>query len=643
VLGGLTLPRHAVVRAALGEDGALRCDIPGVVPVPVAWSFEGSAAKRQRQERIFIHMLKMLAMALNEDFHAMMREVLGPHVVEGEGVMAQNTDGSWRLTPEKGVARMLCKQLTDHRPESGCRPGFNIDVLRVLGVCPTADKLKAALADLGARFEGGGRVKSGFDAEDARDRFHLRTLLANIPVDFKRTFGVLAAQPNVAEMWEAHAARGERGDVPRGQWRAEAEEARAVLTSAELAVQPVRFICEAQLVLADVYEVRKHMHEPYKGLRADSCAMLHADMLGETRNAELAAQFQCDGDTALKRACRDGDIEVAEALLAQGGLAAGEAGEALAVGCVSGRVDAVLPMLAVQASAAQWHEAWRRGLGKDLAVEMGEAAVGALIGWRRGWTGAFMVPEAGVDTVSGGWTALRRAARGGHARAVQALLAAGAAVDLADASGQVPLSMAAFEGQEAVARLLIAASATVDRAKENGMTPLFMAAQQGHDALVTVLLDAGAAVDLAAEDGRTPLWMASENGHEAVVEVLLAHNPEVDKARTTGGFTPLLVAAQGGFDAIVKLLLRAGAEVDTIAHEGSQDDETDAGATPRMTAAQGGRARVARLLLAAGADPDRRSETQGTTPRSCAAATGGETAALFAASCQRRRLRSARN
>jgi len=82
---------------------------------------------------------------------------------------------------------------------------------------------------------------------------------------------------------------------------------------------------------------------------------------------------------------------------------------------------------------------------------------------------------------------------------------------------------------------------------------------------------------------------------------------------------------------VVARLLAAGAAVDQAAHEGPQDDETDAGATPLMKAAQGGHAGAARLLLAAGADPDRRSETQGATPRSCAAATGGATAALFVA------------
>ena len=55
-------------------------------------------------------------------------------------------------------------------------------------------------------------------------------------------------------------------------------------------------------------------------------------------------------------------------------------------------------------------------------------------------------------------------------------------------------------------------------------------------------------------------------------------------------------------------------------------------------AALGGHVGAAQLLLAAGASPDRWSETQGTTPHSCATATGGATAALFAADAARCQL-----
>merc|ERR1711995_252554 len=87
-------------------------------PLPAAWApalrAGGDAGARQRHERVFIHVLKMLAMALNARFHARMRDALGPHVVAGEGVMQKGRDGAWRLTPEKGVARMEGKRVSDH-------------------------------------------------------------------------------------------------------------------------------------------------------------------------------------------------------------------------------------------------------------------------------------------------------------------------------------------------------------------------------------------------------------------------------------------------------------------------------------------------------------------------------------------------
>jgi hypothetical protein len=112
-LGDLTLPLHHLVVAdqercaAAGTKAVLRGDIDGVVPLAAAWDFVEPVA-RQRSERVFTHVLVLMAIVLNENFHKKMREVLGPFVVADEGLMQKNKDrdGGFRLTPEKGVARM---------------------------------------------------------------------------------------------------------------------------------------------------------------------------------------------------------------------------------------------------------------------------------------------------------------------------------------------------------------------------------------------------------------------------------------------------------------------------------------------------------------------------------------------------------
>ena len=91
--------------------------------------------------------------------------------------------------------------------------------------------------------------------------FNLRTLMTNFVVYFDVTFAELAARPGVAEAWQAHIDVADRGDVPRQRWKSEASEAVALLRSAEFAGKQVVFICEAQMLLDDVYQVRKHMHE----------------------------------------------------------------------------------------------------------------------------------------------------------------------------------------------------------------------------------------------------------------------------------------------------------------------------------------------------------------------------------------------
>ena len=57
------------------------------------------------------------------------------------------------------VAGNNSKRLTDHNDKGGCRPALNIDVMRIIGVCKTAAKLKAAIKELGETFRGCGRIK----------------------------------------------------------------------------------------------------------------------------------------------------------------------------------------------------------------------------------------------------------------------------------------------------------------------------------------------------------------------------------------------------------------------------------------------------------------------------------------------------
>ena len=164
-LGGYTMPEQPLIAAerarveAAGGTYEFSSSMPAGVPPSEKWVFDGSAAVREHFERVYIQVLKLVAMALNKKYHKMMRDLLGVWVVEGKGLMVRGKDGRWRLTPPKGYARMDGKRVTDHVSASGCRPGLNVDVLRVLAVCATPEKLLAVMRALHKKFGGCGRVK----------------------------------------------------------------------------------------------------------------------------------------------------------------------------------------------------------------------------------------------------------------------------------------------------------------------------------------------------------------------------------------------------------------------------------------------------------------------------------------------------
>ena len=85
---------------------------------------------------------------------------------------------------------------------------------------------------------------------------------------------------------------------------------------------------------------------------------------------------------------------------------------------------------------------------------------------------------AAVDMVSnGGWTALMEACEFGHHECAQALIEAGAAVDMVSNNGWTALMWACDEGHHECALALMDAGATVDKVNNNGSTALMLACQ----------------------------------------------------------------------------------------------------------------------------------------------------------------------
>lgn len=164
---------------------------------------------------------------------------------------------------------------------------------------------------------------------------------------------------------------------------------------------------------------------------------------------------------------------------------------------------------------------------------------------------------------------LRGAARQGHYKRAQRLLAGGTNVNAKDQGGSTPLHGAASRGQMALAGLLIAHGADVHATDKSGRTPLHKAAGGGHRDVAELLLARGADVNGVGRRRSatcTPLHMAAYSSVE-MTELLVAREAEID-ARDVRGDTPLHVAACLGRTDIVQSLLDHGADPNCVNNRG---------------------------------------------------------------------------
>jgi ankyrin repeat protein len=119
-----------------------------------------------------------------------------------------------------------------------------------------------------------------------------------------------------------------------------------------------------------------------------------------------------------------------------------------------------------------------------------------------------------------------------------------------DGLGRTELHYAACNGDLAKTQALLAAGAQVDLPDDNGWTPLHFAAQAHSVEVSEALLAAGASVDPRDSHGNTPLWKAVFNsrGRGELIVLLRRHGADPNITNTHGTSPVALARRIGNYD-----------------------------------------------------------------------------------------------
>jgi ankyrin repeat protein len=137
-----------------------------------------------------------------------------------------------------------------------------------------------------------------------------------------------------------------------------------------------------------------------------------------------------------------------------------------------------------------------------------------------------------------------------------------------DYDGRTALSLAASSEHLSVVQALITAGANVNLTDDDGWSALHWAAQAGNLPVLQALIVAGADVNRTDDEGLTALYLAAKARRLPVVQALIAAGADVKKRRHDDGMTALHIASKKGHLEIVKSLLAAGADVNMMDDEG---------------------------------------------------------------------------
>jgi ankyrin repeat protein len=202
-----------------------------------------------------------------------------------------------------------------------------------------------------------------------------------------------------------------------------------------------------------------------------------------------------------------------------------------------------------------------------------------------------------------GTTALHWAVQKDRADIVQALLAAGAKVNVKNRWGVTPLALAVTTGNPVITQALLKAGADPRASVPDTGTPLLTAARSGNPETIKALLAAGVKVNETEEtSGQTALMWAASEDHVPAVQTLLGSGADV-KQESRKKETALFFAVRTGDVALVQTLLAAGADVNGRT---PPDDprSSPVGDSMLVTAIANGHFSLADFLLNHGADPN---------------------------------------
>ncbi len=283
---------------------------------------------------------------------------------------------------------------------------------------------------------------------------------------------------------------------------------------------------------------------------------------------------QSDGFTPLQRAAMQGQLTVAQFLLANGA-----------------EVDA-----------------------KDALNSSGNTALHyAAIRGHKAMAQLLLDNKASVRAINiSQRTPLHFAAANGFRSVAELLISRGADVNAKNSTGATPLILAVANGFRSVAELLLTNGADINvKTSEIVISPnqrtagssLVVAANRGELPMIQLLLTNHADITITDDKGCTPLHVAAKLGNVPVMAELLAQGADVDlrgSGSETRGWTPLLMAVNANQKEAVEFLLKNKA--DPNARIGTRYGEGGDNYTALLIATARVLPEIVDMLLEGGAD-----------------------------------------